>query len=92
MMAVQIVVSRDLPAVAAAGSGQAVFESGGGQAVSLRHAALEALLARDVPGVFELARVHAQVAVGRLEQPLEVVERQRVVHRERADDASRSRS
>jgi hypothetical protein len=29
----------------------------------------------------------AQVAVGRLQQPFQVVERQLLVHRERADDA-----
>ena len=38
-------------------------------------------------GVFELARVDAQVAVGRLQQPLQIVERQPLVHRQRADDA-----
>ena len=41
----------------------------------------------DVLRVLELARVHAQVAVGRLQQPLEIVERQPIVHRQRADDA-----
>src|SRR5438094_203779 len=61
-----------------AGRGEAVFR--------FRHPALEAFLDGDVARVFELARVHAEVAVGRFEQALQIVERQRVVDRQRADD------
>src|SRR5262249_49923281 len=56
---------------ATAGSGQIVFGP--------RDAAFERLLAHDVLGVFELSRMHAQVAVGRVEQALEVVEREALV-------------
>src|SRR5207247_925046 len=38
-----------------------------------------------VAGVLELARVHAEVAVGRLQQSLEIVERQRLDGGQRAD-------
>src|SRR5690606_2582784 len=51
-----------------------------------RDPAVEALLARDVPDILELARVDRDVAVRGLEQPLEVIERERLVHRERAHD------
>src|SRR5262249_41160486 len=51
-----------------------------------RHAAVERLVAGDVLRVLELARVDAQVAVGGLQQPLQVVEREPLVGRERADD------
>src|SRR4051794_30149648 len=48
--------------------------AGGAQAVlGARHPALERLGAHDVSGLFELARVHAQVAIGGLQQPLELV-------------------
>src|SRR5262245_22085900 len=42
----------------------------------LRNAALERLRARDELGFLELARVHRQVAVGRVEQLFQLVERQ----------------
>ena len=62
--------------------------AGGGQPIlGARHASLERLLARDVLRVLELARVDAQVAVGRLQQALQIVEREPLVHRQRADDA-----
>src|ERR1700704_2387590 len=64
---------------AAAGVGQPVLR--------LRHPPLEVLLAGDVAGLFQLAGVDAQVAVRRLEQLLEVVEAQVIVHRQGADDA-----
>ncbi len=48
---------------------------------------VERLVAGDVLRVLELARVHAQVAVGRVQQALQIVERQPLVHRQRADDA-----
>src|SRR5947199_4002673 len=61
--------------------------SRGGQPVfGLRHPPLEILLTGDVAGLLELAGMDAQVAVGRLEQLLEVVEAQVVVDRQRADD------
>src|SRR5207302_1998861 len=53
----------------------------------LGDAAGERFAARDVLRFLELAGVHAQVAVGRLEERLQLVEGQRVVHRQRADDA-----
>src|SRR5438128_11625109 len=55
--------------------------------LGLRDASLERLGAHDILGRFELPRVHAQVAVRRLQQPLEFLAAQRRVHRERADDA-----
>src|SRR5207249_5535433 len=64
---------------AAAGRGQAVLRA--------RNASLEHLVARDVLRVLELARMDAEIAVGRLQQPLQVVERQPLVHRQRTDDA-----
>ena len=64
---------------APAGGGQAVFRA--------RHARRERFLDGDVLRVLELARVHAEVAVGRLQQALEIGERQAFVDRQRADDA-----
>src|SRR5262249_55526114 len=62
--------------------------SGRRQAIlGLRQAPLEGLRARDVLGVLELARVDAEVPVGRLQELLEIVERERLVDREGADDA-----
>src|SRR5438105_5921516 len=55
--------------------------------LGLGDAAGERLAARDVLRLLQLAGVHAQVAVGRLEEPLQLVEGQRVVHRQRAHDA-----
>ncbi len=51
-----------------------------------RHPALERLGAHDVVRLLELARVHAEVAVGGVEQPLELVEGERLVHRQGAHD------
>src|SRR5690349_11507798 len=61
--------------------------AGGAQAI-LRpgHPPLERLGAEDVGGLLELARVYAQVAVGGLQQALELVEGERLVDRERAHD------
>src|SRR3954471_2339281 len=64
---------------APSGCGQAVFGP--------RNAAVERLVARDVLRVLELSRVDAQVAVGRLQEPLEIVECQPVVRSQGADDA-----
>src|ERR1051325_6289903 len=59
----------------------------GGEAVfGLGNAGLERLVARDIARVLQLARVHAQVAVGRLEQRLELVEGELLAHGERAHD------
>src|ERR1041385_7332723 len=52
-----------------------------------RHPPFESLVADDVVGLFELAGVDAQIAVGRLQQRLQVVEAETIVDRERADDA-----
>src|SRR5712692_7892748 len=52
-----------------------------------REAAVERLVAGDVLRLFELARVDAQVAVRGPQQSLQIVERQPVVRRQRADDA-----
>src|SRR5579864_5165807 len=61
--------------------------AGGGQAVlGLRQAADEGLVALDVTGLFELARVHAEIAVGGAQQALQVVEAQPLVHGQRRDD------
>src|SRR2546428_3057741 len=64
---------------AAAGRGQAILGP--------RHPPLERLVAGNVLSVLELARVDAQVAIGRLQQALQIVERQPIVHRERTVDA-----
>src|SRR5512143_2570896 len=59
-----------------------------GEAVlGARHAPGEGFLARDVAGVLQLARVHAQVAVRGLHEPLELDEAELVGDRERAHDA-----
>src|SRR6266446_3476579 len=61
---------------------------GGGEPIlGLRYPPLERLAAGDVLRLLEPARVHAQVAVRGLEQRLELVEAQRIVHGERAHDA-----
>src|SRR5512146_2349532 len=53
----------------------------------MRPARLEALAARDVLGLLELARVHAQIAIGRVQHGLELIERHGLVGRERTHDA-----
>src|ERR1700722_11410173 len=53
----------------------------------LEQPAREGLGAADVPGVFQLARVDAQVAVGDSQELLQFVEPERLVHRQRADDS-----
>src|SRR2546423_7355549 len=53
----------------------------------LRHPASEGFRACDVFGLLELARVDAEIAVGRLHQLLEITEAERVVDGQRADDA-----
>src|SRR5262245_34979635 len=50
-------------------------------------AAVERLVAGDIARFLELAGMDAEVAVRRVEQTLQLVERQAVVDRERADDA-----
>ena len=64
---------------AAAGGRQAVFGA--------REPSRERFLDGDVLRVFEFSGMDAQVAVGCIQQPLEVVEREAIVDRERADDA-----
>src|SRR5687767_10241931 len=62
--------------------------AGGGQAVlGLGHPALEVPLAGDVAGFVKLAGMYAAVAVGRLQEILEVVEAQVLVDSQGADDA-----
>ena len=62
--------------------------SGGGQAIfGARQTALERFRAADVLRVFELPRMDAEVAVGRSQQILQVVEREPLADGERADDA-----
>ena len=51
-----------------------------------RNAPVEPLRADDVRGLLELAGVHAQVAVARLEQRFELVEREALAHGEGAHD------
>src|SRR6266550_1869523 len=53
----------------------------------LGHPAREGFRARDVFGFLELARVDAEIAVGRLHQLLEITEAERIVDGQRADDA-----
>src|SRR5262245_35568629 len=55
--------------------------------IGTRHATLERLGAADVIGFLELSRVHAQIAVGGLHQLFEIVEAERLVHRQGAQDA-----
>src|SRR5262249_41580897 len=59
----------------------------GDRVFGLRDASLERLRAADVAGFLELARVHAQVAVRRLHEFFQIVERQGLVHRQRAQNA-----
>src|SRR6266576_6929141 len=59
---------------------------GGESVFGFRDAACERLVAGDVVRVLELARVDAEVAVARLEQRLELVERETVADREGAHD------
>src|SRR3981189_2843457 len=63
----------------AAGGGELVFRS--------RNSALEAFVANDVVGILEFAGMHTEVAVGGVEEAIEIREAQRVVDREGADDA-----
>ncbi len=59
----------------------------GGQPVfGLRRPPVEELITGDVLRLFELARVDAQVAVGRVQEFFEFVEGERVVDGEGADD------
>src|SRR5436190_4327456 len=59
---------------------------GGESVFRLGDSGLERLDARDVSRVLELARVDAEIAVARLEQRLELVEREALAHGERAHD------
>src|SRR6266550_2609331 len=59
---------------------------GGESVLRLGDAARERLVAGDVARVLQLARVDAEIAVGRLEQRLQLVEREAVAYRERAHD------
>ena len=47
---------------------------------------VEAFLAGEIVGVFELSRVHRQVAVGGIEECFELVKREHVVHGECTHD------
>ena len=60
--------------------------AGAGQPVLRLDAGIRCLLAGDVLGFFQLARVDAQVSVCRLQQPFEIVECQPLVDRQRSDD------
>src|SRR2546430_15151034 len=71
---VQVALQRAPP-----GSGEPIL--------GLRNPSLERLRASDVLRLLEPARVHAQIAVRRLEQGLELVEAQRLVDGQRAHDA-----
>src|ERR1035441_3343742 len=70
---VQVALQRLPP-----GRGEAIFGSG--------HPALEGFGAGYVGGFLQLARVHAEVAVGGIEQFLELVKGERLVDGERAED------
>lgn len=61
--------------------------TGGGQFVfGLRQASLEKLRAGNVACLFEFARVHTQVSIGRTHQTLQIAEGQRFIRREGTDD------
>src|ERR1700689_4645624 len=70
---VQVLFQRPAPR-----RGQTVFRLGRAPGNSLR--------AADGSGVLELARVNAEVAIGHAKELLELVEGQRRVHGQRADD------
>src|SRR2546426_282966 len=59
---------------------------GGESVFRLGDSGLERLVACNVFRVLELARVHAEIAVARLQQRLELVERESLADRERAHD------
>src|SRR5437763_4715935 len=50
-------------------------------------AAFKRFGANNVVSLFELSRVHAQIAIGRFQQGFQLIERKSPIHRERADDA-----
>src|SRR5262245_37539878 len=52
-----------------------------------RQPPVKRFLAEDVIRLLQLARVHAQIAVGRLQQSFQLIERQRAVYRQRAHNA-----
>src|SRR5262252_1988908 len=52
-----------------------------------RHAPLKKLYAGNVLRLLQLARVHAQVSVGCFQDAFQIVEAQRIVRRQRADDS-----
>src|SRR3989454_1395894 len=54
--------------------------------LGLRQPPVKRFAARDVGRFFELARVYAQVAVGGLQQRLQLIEGERVIDRQRAHD------
>src|ERR1700729_3788796 len=53
----------------------------------LGQSTVERLRAHDVIGFFELSRMDAQVAVGRLQHRFQFIECERAIHSKRADDA-----
>src|SRR5436190_1089020 len=55
--------------------------------LGFRDAPFEVFLARDVLPFLELARMNAEIAVGSLEQILQLVECHRIVHGQCADDS-----
>jgi len=55
--------------------------------LSAGHPRFEEFAAADVVGFFEFAGVHAEVAVGSFEQTLEIVEAERIVGGERAENS-----
>src|SRR5258705_9750921 len=59
---------------------------GGESVFGLGNAPLERFGADDVFGILELARVHAQIAVGCLQERFQLVERETLTHRQRAHD------
>src|SRR5271156_5048332 len=71
---VQILFQR-----AATGARQAIF--------GFRHAPVESFRTAQIAGVFQLARMDAQVAVRGAQQLFQLVESERFVHGERADDS-----
>src|SRR5215469_13026104 len=54
--------------------------------VGLGEPSFEVFIAGNVTRFLELARVNAEVSVGRAQQSFEVIEAERLIHRQRADD------
>ena len=66
---------------------QSTTAGGGNPIFRAWNTPLERLGTGHVRGILELARMNAQVAVGRSHEALELIECERLIHRERAHDS-----